>query len=128
MSDCCHAQLPATAIPHPHGSKKLRKIVRVLVRDPVKPASARTVYINQGKPEYVLFTPYRPCTVPGRVPRGLLRAQNCRKLCMLCFQPRLYCALFGSKSLQDLAGPHGMPCDYPRVPTVLALKLSGNFM
>ena len=40
------------------------KIVRVIVRDPVKPTSARTRYIKQGKPEYVPFTTYRPCTAP----------------------------------------------------------------
>ena len=56
-----HAQLPVAAILHPYGSKNLRKIVWVLVRDPVKSASEHTGYINQGKPEYVPFIPYMPC-------------------------------------------------------------------
>ena len=55
MSNVMHAQFPATAILHPYGSKNFQKIVWVLVyvRDPVKPTSACTGYINQGKPEYM---------------------------------------------------------------------------
>ena len=96
---------------------KSSNIVRVLVRDPVKPSSARTGYINQGKPEYVPFTPYRPCTGPGRLLRGLLRAQNRRNLCMLNFQPRLYCALTDPKVFEKSCGParhaHGFPRSWP---------------
>ena len=80
-------------------------IVRVLVRDPVKPSSSRTGYINQGKPEYVPFTSYRPCTGPGRLHMGLLRAQNRRKLCMLSLQPRIYCAFTDPKVFEKSFGP-----------------------
>ena len=58
MSECyvCSASSHGYTI-HPYGSKHLQKNVRVLVWDPVKPASARTGYINQVKPEYMQFTP-----------------------------------------------------------------------
>ena len=79
--------------------------IQKLCTGPVKPASARTCYINEGNPEYVPFTQSRPCTDPGRLPRGLLRAQNRRKLCMLSFQPRLYCALTYPKVFQKSCGP-----------------------
>ena len=100
-----HAHLPAKAILHPYGSINLRKIVRVLLRDTVKAVSARTGYINQGIPEYVPFTLYKPCMSSGRLPRGLPRAQNRRKLCMLSFQQRLYCALTDPKVFETSCGP-----------------------
>ena len=118
-----HARFPAMAILHPYGSKNFWKIVHVLVhvQDPVKPASACTSYINQDKPKYVPFTLYRPCRSPGKLPRGLLRVQNHRRLCMLSFQSLLYCGFMDLKFFEKSCGPSWHALRLPTGSHVLAL-------
>ena len=116
-----HAQLPDTAILHPYGSKNLQKIVRVLVRDSVKPSSAHTGYINRANRSMC----HLPRTGHVRAPEdclGALYGQNIvGSFACSDFSHGYTVPLRIQKSSKNLADPHGIPCDYPRVPTVLAL-------
>ena len=93
-----HAQRPATAILHLYGPKTFKNSAGPCTG----PGEALECTYWLYKPGQ---TSYSPCTCPGRLHRGLLGAQNRRKLCMLSFQPRLYCALTDPQVFEKSGGP-----------------------
>ena len=90
------------------------------LRDPARPASARSGYIYQAKPDYVTFDPFRP----GSLLTGLLWARNRWKpMFESCTCSTFNRGINGTiqNSSKHRADSQCMPYDFRRVFTSFAL-------
>ena len=121
MSECYACSTSSYGYTAPLRFQKPLKIIAGPCTGPNEALECTYWLFKSGQTRVWAIYPGQVMPGPGRLPRGILRAQNRRSFACSAFRHGYTAPLRVQKSSKNLAGPHGMPCDFPRVPAVLTL-------